>query len=75
MQLAEYLEGERMSLTAFAEKIETSVETVRRYRDGERVPNRENMAKVVAATGGKVQPNDFFDTPSPPGEPDDQRAA
>lgn len=60
MRLADYLEEEGLTLTAFAEKIDVSVETVRRYCDEGRIPIPPIMSRIIVASGGKVQPNDFF---------------
>ena len=60
MQLREYLSAEKVSIPDFAKAIEVSVQTVHRYLGGERTPRPEIMQRIKAATGGKVQPNDFF---------------
>lgn len=31
-----------------------------RYRDGKRIPRSDIMARILAATAGKVRPDDFF---------------
>lgn len=60
MNLREYLTTQSLTIPAFAELIGVKVQSVHRYVNGERVPRREVMDKIQAATGGKVQPNDFF---------------
>lgn len=60
MKLGDYLREEGEAVSAFAERIGTSAETVRRYVNGTRWPERENAERIVAATGGKVTPNDFL---------------
>lgn len=62
MQLADYLREKSLTLTAFAGKIEVSVETVRRYSEGARIPSRYIMPRIVKATDGQVRPNDFFES-------------
>ena len=42
--------------------------TVHRYEAGTRIPRPDQMARIVAATEGKVQPGDFYplhDQPAP----------
>lgn len=64
MKLASYLSTEGMTQALFAEAIGASQSDVARYANG-RIPRPETMAKIVVATSGKVQPNDFFDMPEP----------
>jgi predicted transcriptional regulator len=63
MKLADYLAQEGLSEAAFAERIGVTQAAVNRYKK-DRVPEPEPMRAIVAATGGAVQPNDFFDLPS-----------
>ena len=44
----------------FAAQIGRTAEAVRRYEEGERIPDRETMPLIVDATAGEVTPNDFF---------------
>lgn len=60
MQLSDYLKESELTLTAFAALVGVSVEAVRRYSEGSRIPNRGIMPRIIKATDGKVQPNDFF---------------
>ncbi|AJR24541.1 helix-turn-helix domain-containing protein [Sphingobium sp. YBL2] len=60
MTLKEWLASKRMSVSRFAEMIERSPEAVRRYVNGDRIPDRETMPLIVQTTKGKVTPNDFF---------------
>ena len=69
MKLSQYLADTDQTEAAFAERIGRSREAVRRYCNGERIPDRETMPLIVQASDGRVQPNDFFDLPhetSPP---------
>lgn len=34
---------------------------VRVWVETDRVPSRENMQKIIAYTGGEIQPNDFYE--------------
>jgi transcriptional regulator with XRE-family HTH domain len=60
MTLQQYLEETGTSRTQFAERIGVKYETVRRYLDGSRIPDRRRMAQIALATGGNVTANDFF---------------
>lgn len=60
MTLAQYLEANNLNPSAFAAIIEVSSEAVSRYRDGERIPSRDIMQRIVETTGGAVTPNDFY---------------
>ena len=62
MRLADYLTEKGLTLTAFAGEIGVSVEAVRRYSEGARIPSRDIMPRIEKATDGKVRPNDFFET-------------
>ena len=62
MQLETYLQDNDITLSRFAETIGVAnAKVVQRYVKGERTPIRDIMARIVAATGGAVTPNDFFD--------------
>jgi len=39
---------------------------VRRWRRGERIPNRDEMTRIYVWSNGAVQPNDFHDLPNLP---------
>jgi len=60
MRLQDYLEREGLSASDFAARIGRAVSTVTRIAKGETTPEAETVAKIVAATGGAVQPNDLF---------------
>ena len=64
MTLADFLTSRDLSLTAFAAQIGVSTETVRRYRDGTRIPEKEIMTTIFTATDGAVSANDFYGQPS-----------
>lgn len=70
MRLSEYLERRNESEAEFASRIGRSRESVRRYCNGERIPDRETMPVIVAATDRSVMPNDFFvlEGPAAPAE-------
>ena len=60
MKLSDYLKEQDLTLSAFAEAIGLDVSTVHRAATGKVIPSRENMATIVKATDGAVQPNDFY---------------
>jgi DNA-binding transcriptional regulator YdaS (Cro superfamily) len=49
-----------MDHRAFAKSIGVSAETVRRYLNGERIPDKKRMSRIALATHGQVTANDFF---------------
>jgi hypothetical protein len=63
--LKEWLAAKDMPITRFASLIERTPEAVRRYVNGERIPDRETMPAIVRHTGGDVTPNDFFGIGTP----------
>jgi transcriptional regulator with XRE-family HTH domain len=65
MTLAEWLKGKKLSNAEFAAKIERTAEAVRRYANGERIPDKETMPLIAQATGGDVTANDFFGIDAP----------
>ena len=60
MTFKEYLEENNITLNQAAEDLKMPYEYVRRYANEGTIPSKENMQKIVAYTGGKVQPNDFY---------------
>lgn len=58
--LGRYLSEQGITQAQFAEQIGVEQPTVARYVGG-RVPEPSVLRKIVEATGGAVQPNDFFD--------------
>jgi TorA maturation chaperone TorD len=69
MRLQEYLDHKNITASQFAIEIGRAVSTVTRLAKGQAVPEPETMTKIIAATGGAVQPNDFFaDAMGPDGD-------
>ena len=60
MKLREYLDDRKLTAKAFGGSIGVSGHAVLKWIRGERVPRPEIMAKIVKATSGAVQPNDFY---------------
>jgi transcriptional regulator with XRE-family HTH domain len=58
--LQEYLAEARIDRHQFADRISVSAETVRRYLNGDRIPDKKIMGRIALTTGGKVTANDFF---------------
>lgn len=60
MTLSEWREQEGLTRRQAAEHFGCTVEAVRRYETGERIPDRDTMPVIVDKTDGLVTPNDFF---------------
>jgi transcriptional regulator with XRE-family HTH domain len=60
MTLADYLDTQKVSASALAERLAVSVSTVTRAAEGTTIPSRDLMAKIFEETAGAVTPNDFF---------------
>ena len=60
MRLQEYLDHKNITASQFASEIGRAVSTVTRLAKGQAIPEPETMAKIIVATSGAVQPNDFF---------------
>jgi predicted transcriptional regulator len=64
MTLSEYLKSKESTQEAFASLIGVSQAAVDRYVKIKRIPRPEIMQRIVSATGGAVQPNDFHNLPT-----------
>lgn len=60
MKLADWLIDNNVTVPQFAERIGRTTESVRRYNNGDRIPDRDTMPVIVRETGGDVTANDFF---------------
>ena len=61
MKLSDYLEANGLSYAEFARTIGVKgKDTVRRYANGDRMPQGDLMTRIAEATNGKVTANDFF---------------
>jgi transcriptional regulator with XRE-family HTH domain len=60
MTLDQYLRDNDMTNAAFGRLIGVAGETIRRYRNGTRWPDRETMAAIYEATRHEVSANDFM---------------
>ena len=81
MKLETYITDNGQTLAEFAGKAGVSIATVWRWRNGIKIPRRQEMVRIFEATGGSVRPDDFFDLPGcggrtpPPKPPVGPRAA
>ena len=61
MTLFEYLMETGETHQQLADRIgDCSLGGLRKWLRGDRIPQKDQMARIVAATGGKVMPNDFY---------------
>ncbi len=60
MTLKEWLADKQLSHIEFAKHISRTPEAVRRYVNGERIPDKATMPVIAEKTGGAVTANDFF---------------
>lgn len=74
MKLAAWLEANNKTPSDLAVDIGEPAVNVWRYANGKRIPNKETMPKIVAATGGEVTANDFYDQPEALPEQDEPPA-
>lgn len=63
MKLEEYRRRQNLTLAALGELIGVTDVAVHRYEHG-RVPEPKVLRRIIEATGGAVQANDFFDEAS-----------
>lgn len=66
MKLKDYLDRHNLTEGAFGERVGVTASAINRLipKDGEppkRKPGFDLMARIAAATGGQVMPNDFLD--------------
>lgn len=67
MKLNDWLKSNSVSKREFAQRLGVSYPTVTRYLTGVRKPDWAVLPLIIDATGGAVQPNDFFDAPQSKG--------
>lgn len=60
MKLKDYLSASGKTHAEFAEEIGVSVQSLYRYINGERIPDRDTMPKIMRATGEQVTANSFY---------------
>jgi transcriptional regulator with XRE-family HTH domain len=59
-RLKKWLKDHNLTGAEFAKIIGVQQACVSLWLTGERFPRPENMQKIMEATGGEVQPNDFY---------------
>jgi len=70
MRLGDYLRQSGETASGFARRLGVkSPATVGRYVRGQRLPAAAIMGRIVLATAGAVQPNDFYGGPDPAERP------
>lgn len=62
MKLEQYLRDKNIKPAAFAASIEVAPSTITRILRGERTPRIDLIAKIKAATKGKVKAEDFMES-------------
>lgn len=60
MKLKQFLKTNNISAANFSNKIGVPPATLRKWVQGERIPRKKEMLKLMQLTNGEVQPNDFF---------------
>ena len=60
MKLSDYLAQDGVSIFALAEMVGVTPQAIYRWADGSRRPRAGALEKLVVATKGQVQPNDFY---------------
>jgi len=68
MKLHHYLCQHSLTQKQFAELAGIKQPTICLYLKGRRFPSPKTMARIMAATNGRVTPNDFFIHPSSDGD-------
>ena len=60
MKLGIYLTKKHITSQAFAERMQTSISSVNKWRAGHRIPRREMMLRIEKATKYSVRIPDWF---------------
>ncbi|MBN34769.1 MAG: glutamine synthetase [Rhodospirillaceae bacterium] len=64
MRLGDFLSTAGFSVRDFAKAVNVTEAAMSRYVSGKRLPRAEIMQRIVEATEGEVEPNDFFECDS-----------
>lgn len=59
MTLSEYLEKNELSVADFAALVGVERQSVYRWKNGQRFPNRDDLKNIAKATKNAVTANDF----------------
>lgn len=65
MNLSTYLRTTGRTIPSLAAEVGVSAMAIRYWIERKRIPRAEAMARIAVATGGLVQPNDFFRVSQP----------
>lgn len=61
MQLDDYLAAEGLTYSEFARRCDTPhARTIERIAKGQKMPGPKMMPRIIKASAGAVQPNDFY---------------
>lgn len=60
MQIAEWMKEDGLTFRQVAARLGIDLRSAQRYRYGHRIPDRERMRKLIAASEGRVTPNDIY---------------
>lgn len=60
MQLTQWLSIHDLTAAEFGRRVGVGRATALRYAKGQRIPDRDVMARIVRETGGAVTANDFY---------------
>lgn len=60
MRLKDYIALTGKSLAEVARELETSSVNVSRWQNGESIPSREQMQRIMRWSRANVMPNDFY---------------
>lgn len=61
MTLKEFAKKNGLTTVALAKLIGCGQPICHMWINGDRLPNAENMKKIMKATNGEVMPNDFYE--------------
>lgn len=61
MKLKDWRKKENKNQDKVAEDLKVDQSSVCCWEQGKKLPDKENMQKIVAYTNGEVQPNDFYE--------------
>jgi glutamine synthetase len=64
MDIRDYLHESGLTLAEFAARVGVSAAAMGRYAAGKRTPRPDTLRRIVAASEGRIQPNDLFAAPA-----------
>lgn len=60
IKLQEYLNETQQTVAILARALDVQHTVALRWANGTRIPSKENMQKIYEWSGGRVEPNDFY---------------